>query len=89
MVLLRNRFFKTCAFNTRLQEWFADNGIAGVSQRAGYTTARDVKDIKLVITESSQKYLKFMPPKTSYKKGFKRWLDAACEHRRKGVGGFL
>ena len=52
MVLLRNRFFKTCAFNTRLQEWFADNGIAGVSQLTGYTTARDVKDIKLVITES-------------------------------------
>ena len=48
MVLLRNRFFKTCAFNTRLQEWFADNGIASVSQLAGYTTARDVKDIKQI-----------------------------------------
>lgn len=89
MVLLRNRFFKTCAFNTRLQEWFADNGIASVSQLAGYTTARDVKDIKLVITESSLKYLKFMPPKTSYKKGFKRWLDAAYEGKDESVFGVV
>ena len=89
MVLLRNRFFKTCAFNTRLQEWFADNGIASVSQLTGYTTARDVKDIKLVITESSLKYLKFMPPKASYKKGFKQWLDAAYEGKDESVFGVV
>lgn len=35
MMLLRNRFFKTCAFNTNLQQWFADNGITQVSQLAG------------------------------------------------------
>ena len=56
-----NRFFKTCAFNTNLQDWFFDNDIEYVSQLAGYTTARDIKDVKLVITESSVKYLKFMP----------------------------
>ena len=61
MMLLRNRFFKTCAFNTNLQDWFFDNDIEYVSQLAGYTTARIIKDIKLVITESSVKYLKFMP----------------------------
>ena len=61
MMLLRNRFFKTCAFNTNLQDWFFDNDITQVSQLAGYTTARDIKDVKLVITESSVKYLKFMP----------------------------
>ena len=61
MMLLRNRFFKTCAFNTNLQDWFTDNCITQVSQLAGYTTARDIKDVKLVITESSVKYLKFMP----------------------------
>ena len=27
MLLLRNRFFKSCAFCTRLQDWFKDNGI--------------------------------------------------------------
>lgn len=61
MMLLRNRFFKTCAFNTNLQQCFADNCITQVSQLAGYTTARKIEDIKLVITESSLKYLKFMP----------------------------
>ena len=55
MMLLRNRFFKTCAFNTNLQKWFAYNGITTVGQLAGYTTARKVEDIKLVITEISLK----------------------------------
>ena len=64
MMLLRNRFFKTCAFNTNLQDWFFDNDITQISQLAGYTTARDIKDVKLVITESSVKYLKFMPKET-------------------------
>jgi len=76
MLLLRNRFFKTCAFNTNLQRWFAYNNITSVSQLGGYTTARKIEDIKLVITESSLKYLKFMPKGTSYAEGFKRWLDA-------------
>ena len=31
MMLLRNRFFKTCAFNTNLQGWFFDNDIKYVS----------------------------------------------------------
>ena len=50
MMLLRNRFFKTCAFNTNLQKWFEDNNIKEIRQLAGYTTARKVEDIKLVIT---------------------------------------
>lgn len=74
MMLLRNRFFKTCAFNTNLQEWFADNGITTVGQLAGYTKARKVEDIKLVITESSLKYLKFMPKDMSLDDAFKSWL---------------
>ena len=89
MLLLRNRFFKTCAFNTNLQDWFRENGIVSVSQLAGYTTARDVKDIKLVITESSLKYLKFMPPDISYKEGFRRWLDAAYEGKETSVFGVV
>ena len=79
MMLLRNRFFKTCAFNTNLQKWFADNGITTVGQLAGYTTARKVDDIKLVITESSLKYLKFMPKGMSLGKAFKSWLDNLYE----------
>ncbi len=75
MMLLRNRFFKTCAFNTNLQDWFADNSITEVEQLGGYTVASKVEDIKLVITESSLKYLKFMPKGTPYSEGFKLWLD--------------
>jgi len=58
MLLLRNRFFKTCAFRTKLQKWFKDNDVK-FSELNGYTTARNVEDIKIVITESSLKYLKF------------------------------
>ena len=76
MMLLRNRFFKTCAFNTNLQKWFKDKGITTVGQLVGYTTARKVEDIKLVITESSLKYLKFMPKGQSLKKSLEAWLDA-------------
>ena len=79
MMLLRNRFFKTCAFNTNLQDWFFDNDIEYVSQLAGYTTARDIKDIKLVITESSVKYLKFMPKDMPFEEKCRRFLDALYE----------
>ena len=89
MLLLRNRFFKTCAFNTRLQKWFADNGITQIRQLAGYTTARNVSDIKLVITESSLKYLKFMSKGTSYKDGFKLWLDNLYEGKDTSTFGVV
>ena len=77
MMLLRNRFFKTCAFNTNLQEWFADNGITKPSQLSGYRSAKtkSIKDIKLVITESSLKYLKFKPSDVSLGDWFEKWLD--------------
>jgi hypothetical protein len=60
MVLLRNRFFKTCAFNTKLQAWFKANGITNLSQLhpKGYTKAKNVSDIKLVVTYSSLKSIK-------------------------------
>ena len=77
MMLLRNRFFKTCAFNTNLQDWFADNGITKPSQLNGYcsTKTRSIKDIKLVITESSLKYLMFKPDDVSLGDWFEKWLD--------------
>ena len=79
MMLLRNRFFKTCAFNTNLQKWFKDNNITEIRQLAGYTTARKIEDIKIVATESSVKYLKFMPKGMKLGEAFKRWLDAVYE----------
>lgn len=59
MVLLRNRFFKTCAFNANIQQWFADNNITSVEQLNGFTFATDISQVKLITTPSSVKYLKF------------------------------
>lgn len=59
MLLLRNRFFKTAAFSTHIQKFFADNGITDVSQLNGQTRAKSIEDIKLITTPSSIKYLKF------------------------------
>ena len=60
MMLLRNRFFKSCVFNTKLQKWFKDNHITSFDQlNYSYTEANSINDIKLVVTESSIKYLKF------------------------------
>ena len=89
MMLLRNRFFKTCAFNTNLQDWFFDNDIEYVSQLAGYTTARDIKDVKLVITESSVKYFKFMPKDMPFEEKCKRFLDALYEGKNNSEFGVV
>ena len=59
MMLLRNRFFKSCVFNTNLRKWFEDNNITEVNQLNGCTNAKSIDDIKLIVTESSIKYLKF------------------------------
>lgn len=59
MVLLRNQFFKSCCFNTNIQQWFRDNRITSISQLRGFTLAEKIEDIKLITTPSSIKYLKF------------------------------
>lgn len=59
MAVLRTNFFKTCAFNTNIQEFLADNNITSISQLNGKTIAKDIKDIKLITTPSSIKFLKF------------------------------
>ena len=59
MLLLRNRFFKSCCFNGNIQLWFKDNGITSIDQLNGFTLAQNVEDIKLITTPSSIKYLKF------------------------------
>lgn len=59
MMLLRNRFFKACVFNTNLQKWFKDNNINDVAMLKGRTKAKSIEDIKMVVTTSCIKYLKF------------------------------
>lgn len=56
-VLLRNKFFKSCAFNTNLQMWFNDNGIETVIDMFG--KKHKTEDIKIVTTPNSLKALKF------------------------------
>lgn len=59
MVLLRTHFFKSCAFNTNIQQFFADNGITDVKQLNGFTLAKDISQVKFITTPNSIKYLKF------------------------------
>lgn len=67
MLLLRNRMFKSACFKTKVQRWFADNGITDVSQLNGFTLAKDIKDVKIITTPSSIKYVKFGT--------IQQWLD--------------
>lgn len=59
MLLLRHKFFKSCCFNSNIQQWFKDNHITDVSQLNGITTAKRIEDIKFITTPSSIKYCKF------------------------------
>lgn len=61
MVLLRNKFFKSCAFRTRLQKWFKDKKITldDLKRRGFVTLAEDIHQIVMVTTPNSLKYLKF------------------------------
>lgn len=67
MVLLRNNFFKSCCFNTNIQDFFKDNGITEISQLNGKTKAEKISDIKLITTPNSIKFLKFGT--------FDEWID--------------
>lgn len=60
-LLLRNKFFKSCAFKTKLQKWFKDKNIAldDLRSRGFVTLATDINQIVMVTTPNSLKYLKF------------------------------
>lgn len=77
-LLLRNRFFKSACFNTNIQQFFRDNNITDISQLKGFTLAEDVKDIKMITTPSSIKYLKFKSHKLfgdDRDKCLRYWID--------------
>lgn len=98
MILLRNRFFKSCGFRTKLQTWFKDNLIPLDGNPSdylnGYTTASKISEIKIVITESSLKYLKFLDLKKpnsdenkfseKYRNYLKKGLDSWFEGLNSG-----
>lgn len=70
-ILLRNRFFKSAAFNFNIQQFFEDHNITQISQLNGITRATNISDIKLITTPNSIKYLKFGT--------FDEWLDNVGE----------
>lgn len=73
MMLLRNRYFKSCAFHTNLQKWFADNRITEVAQLNGFTVATEVSQIKMIVTESSLKFLKLF--NGDFEDKIRYWID--------------
>ena len=63
MLLLRNKFFKTCGFKSKIQKWFLDNDIKDTNQlkQLGHITfAKDINQIVMITTRNSLKYIKFV-----------------------------
>ena len=73
MLLLRGKFFKSCAFRTKLQKWFTDKKISlGDLKRRGFVTlAEDISQIVMVTTPNSLKYIKFAGELTE--KNIRQW----------------
>ena len=77
MLLLRNKFFKSCAFKTKLQKWFKDKNITSVEQlkaRGFITFATDISQILMVTTPNSMKFLKFMKGGFT-ERNIEKWME--------------
>lgn len=71
--LLREDFFKGAGFNTKMQKFWKENGIEKVYDMfRGWV---DAKDIKLVITPSACKFLKFANKFESKKDCYLHWWN--------------
>jgi hypothetical protein len=70
--LLRNDFFKGNAVRTRIQKYYSDNSIKKVWDK--FRGWIDASKIKLVITPSACKYLKFSDQFETEKACFEDWL---------------
>lgn len=76
MLLLRNKFFKSCAFRTKLQKWFKDKNITldDLKARGFITLATDISQIVMVTTPNSMKFLKFMKGGLT-ENNVRKWMD--------------
>ena len=76
MLLLRNKFFKSCGFKTKLQKWFKDKNItlADLKTRGFITLATDISQIVMVTTPNSMKFLKFMGDKLT-ESNVRKWVE--------------
>ena len=61
MILLRNRFFKSCGFRTRIQDYYKEHldDFENAILYDMFGNARKAKDIKMIFTPSSLKFFKF------------------------------
>lgn len=75
MLLLRNKFFKSCAFRTKLQKWITDKIISleDLKNRGFVTLATDINQIVMVTTPNSLKYLKFAGKLSE--RNIRKWAD--------------
>lgn len=75
MLLLRNKFFKSCAFKTKLHKWFKDKNITldALKARGFITLAKEISQIVMVTTPSSLKYLKFAGELSE--KNIRKWTE--------------
>ena len=75
MLLLRNKFFKSCAFKTKLQKWLKDKSITldGLKSRGFITLATHISQIVIVTTPNSLKYLKFAGELNE--KNIRKWTE--------------
>ena len=75
MLLLRNKFFKSCAFRTKLQKWVQDKNITlkELKSRGFVTFATDIDQIVMVTTPNSLKYLKFAGGFTE--RNIRKWME--------------
>ena len=76
MLLLRNKFFKSCAFRTKLQKWIIDKKITleDLKDRGFVTLATDISQIVMVTTPNSLKYLKFAGKLTE--RNIRKWAGS-------------
>lgn len=76
MLLLRNKFFKSCGFKTKLQKWFKDKNITldDLKARGFVTLATDISQIIMVTTPNSMKFLKFMGNELT-ESNVRKWVE--------------
>lgn len=72
-ILLRNRFFKSNGINTKIQEYYAENGISTVYDM--FDNPHDAKDILLITTPNSCKWLKFQNQFSNKEECYNYWLN--------------
>lgn len=78
MMLLRNDFFKCCGLNTKIQEFFKYKFGAEYETKIlkdMFGREHFAKDIKIILTPSSVKYLKFAYKFNNKKECYEDWLN--------------